>query len=97
MKIKPKIKVEEPESRGRGRPKKLGGDRINFFPGEKLRLKMLKLEERRKRMKLPYAFTFSYLLREGGNMVVKHLKSLMDEAESGNLHAKQRVSEFGQQ
>ncbi len=79
-----------------GRKTEFGGKPLNFFPGEKLRGAMIEIEERRQNMKLPFAFTFSYLLREGAWILIEHLDSLMREAHRGNLHAKKRVVSYGQ-
>lgn len=79
----------------RKRSHALGGKRVNFFPGEELTEKMEELEERRKNLKLPNAFTKSYLIREGLVLVTDYLETLLDKAESGDLQARRRAKECG--
>lgn len=78
-----------------GRKSKLGGYRLNFYPGTDLNDAMEKIEERRKKLKLPFAFTKSYIAREGIGKMLEHLTTLMDRAEGGDLHAKRRVRKLG--
>jgi hypothetical protein len=84
-----------PVRQKRGPKPHICGERFNFFPGEELTKAMLAVEQRRKKMKLPMAFTRSYIFREGGRRMVKFLNELMDKAGQGDLHAKKRVATYG--
>ncbi len=91
-----KLRVNQPKKvERRGRKRRLGGKKINFYPGQDRLNRMAGLEVRRKKLKLPFKFTQSYLLREGADMICDLLESLMNKATSGDLHAKKRVSQFG--
>ena len=79
-----------------GRPPVLGGERLNFFPGAELSTRMTALEKERKALKLPYAFTKSYICRLGIELFCSQVEALFAKAKRGDLHARKRVEHWGQ-
>lgn len=73
----------------RGRPRVIGGERINFFPGD-VRQKMDDIEKRRKDLKLPGKLTYAYILRQGALMFIEKMSNEFDRALKGEFHAKKR-------
>lgn len=75
----------------RKRRKRIGGFRVNFFPGEALIKVISELERRRRILGFPGKFTKSFVFREGAWMFVHRMNDKMDKALKGELHAKKRV------
>ena len=88
--------LSSPAKTRRGRKRLLGGTRLNFYPGERLRAAMESLEERRQKLNLPYAFTYAYILREGAWRIIQEIECLLEKAECGSREAKKRAAAFGQ-
>ena len=79
-----------------GRKVSLGGSRVNFWPGADRVKRMDALEKARKELRLPFAFTTSYICREGIDLFCSHVEALIAKARLGDLHAKKRVGHLGQ-
>lgn len=87
MKVPRKAKKRD----GRGRKSFLKGPKkLNAWFSQKERADMTDLYERGKRLRCPYKFTKSLILREGSRMFIREQNLLMDKAEKGVLHAKPR-------
>jgi hypothetical protein len=72
----------------RGRPRSIGGERLNFYPG-KLRADMDALIEQARKLKMP-KLTYSYILRNGARLFISKTSAEFNKALSGKLHAKWR-------
>lgn len=96
MKLRKLLEETKPETK-MGRKKVFGGSRLNFFPGEDLLRRMRAIEEERQRLRLPHAFTKSWLGRFGLMKALDFLEAEIAKAKNGDLHAKRRVRTYGEQ
>lgn len=67
----------------------LGGERLNFMPGEKLKANMDELIADAKRV-AGEKLTYAYILREGAITQIRYIQDLLSKARKGQLGAKRR-------
>ncbi len=84
------IRVGKKKKKHKPGPKtRLGGERMNFVPGEKFKTAMDEIIADTKKV-TGERLTYAYILREGGVKEIRYIRDILAQAKSGRLGAKRR-------